>query len=398
MKKSQPWIYSPFADGVFILAVPFIVVAITLVFQDFFSEPDSMTVVSWALLVMGVDVSHVYSSLYRTYLDAETRERHGTFLFLLPFAVLVGCILLYSAGAMVFWRVMAYLAVFHFARQQYGFMRVYSRDENPPAWQRSIDALAIYTATFYPVADWHLAGQKNFNWFMKGDFYYLTDVGSRGVLFILYLVIIGTYVVKEGSLLWKSIAMRRRPGKGQLGNSIATTRMPTRLLNLPRNLLILGTFLSWYVGIVHFNSDIAFTAINVVSHGIPYMALVWFWGNKKSASAPTARRQIFQVRYVTLFVAFLLLLAYIEEGFWNVWVWHERDHSALFALFHRSLPELAVASPWLTLIVPLLSVPQITHYVIDGFIWKMRKDNFAWRDITLGSGQQAVVGQTKAFK
>jgi hypothetical protein len=59
MKKLQPWIYSPFADGVFILAVPFVVVAITLGFHDFFAEPDSMTVVSWAVLVMGVDVSHV---------------------------------------------------------------------------------------------------------------------------------------------------------------------------------------------------------------------------------------------------------------------------------------------------------------------------------------------------
>ena len=394
-QRSQPWIYSPFADGAFILAVPFVVVAVTLAFHDFFSEPDSMTVLSWAILVMGVDVSHVYSSLYRTYLDAETRERHAIFLFLLPFVVLIACILLYAAGAMVFWRVMAYLAVFHFARQQYGFMRVYARDEQNSAWQRRIDALAIYTATFYPILDWHLAGQKNFNWFMKGDFYYLTDVGFRGVLFVIYLAVIGAYVVKEASLLWKFIARYRQRNTGQLGKSIAANDLPKRTINIPRNLLIAGTFLSWYVGIVHFNSDIAFTAINVISHGIPYMALVWFWGNKKYA--PTASvgvglnlplRQdgrIFRLRYVTLFVGSLLILAYIEEGFWNAWVWHEKDHAGLFALFHASLTEIKPASPWLILIVPLLSVPQITHYVIDGFIWKMRKDNFAWRDITLGS-------------
>ena len=390
MKKLQPWIYSPFADGVFILAVPFVVVAITLGFHDFFAEPDSMTVISWAILVMGVDVSHVYSSLYRTYLDAETRERHGLFLFLLPFAVLIACILLYSAGAMVFWRVMAYLAVFHFARQQYGFMRVYSRNENASTWQRRIDALAIYTATLYPIADWHLAGQKNFNWFMKGDFYYLTDAGFQGVLFIIYVAIIGAYVMKEGTLLWKSIAMRRH----QLGNSIATSGVPMPLFNLPRNAIVAGTFLSWYVGIVHFNSDIAFTAINVMSHGIPYIALVWFWGNKKHAPMTpqnlTAVRpirssgRIFQLRFIAVFVAFLLLLAYLEEGFWNVWVWHEKDHAPFFALFHAALVEVSPGSPWLTLIVPVLSVPQITHYVIDGFIWKMRKDEFAWRDITLG--------------
>jgi hypothetical protein len=33
-------------------------------------------------------------------------------------------------------------------RQQYGFMREYSRNENQSATTRRIDALAIYTATF----------------------------------------------------------------------------------------------------------------------------------------------------------------------------------------------------------------------------------------------------------
>jgi hypothetical protein len=47
------------------------------------------------------------------------------------------------------------------------------------------------------------------------------------------------------------------------------------------------------------------------------------------------------------------------------------------------LVSVDAGSPWLKIIVPLLSVPQITHYVIDGFIWKMRKDQYNWRDITL---------------
>ncbi len=36
---------------------------------------------------------------------------------------------LYSLGSMVFWRVLAYLAVFHFIRQQYGFMMIYRRND-----------------------------------------------------------------------------------------------------------------------------------------------------------------------------------------------------------------------------------------------------------------------------
>ena len=234
---------------------------------------------------------------------------------------------------------------------------------------------------------------------MKGDFYYLPEVGFRGVLFIIYVLVIAAYIMKETALLWKSIAMHRRqlwknaateasglaqkngllPGSdSQLRNSIATSDMPKPAFNLPRNAIILGTFLSWYVGIVHFNSDIAFTAINVMSHGIPYMALVWMWGNKRYAFEPSARKHIFRLRYVALFVGLLLALAYIEEGFWNVWVWHEKDHAPFFTLFHMILTEIEAGSPWLTVIVPFLSVPQITHYVIDGFIWKMRNDTYGW--------------------
>ena len=415
----QPWIYSARVDGLFILAVPYAVVAVTLIFRDYFSEPDSMTVVSWAILVLGVDVSHVYSSLYRTYFDRETRERHGTFLFVLPFAVLITCLLVYSAGALIFWRVMAYLAVFHFARQQYGFMRVYSRYENPSAWMRRIDALAIYSATFYPIVDWHLAGQKNFNWFMKGDFYYLNAEGLRTLLFIGYLAVIAVYLVKEATLLWSSVASRRAtglwknagtlPGQ-QLGKSIAATPVPALAFNLPRNALIAGTFLSWYAGIVYFNSDIAFTAINVLSHGVPYMALVWMWGNKRThaerkitetqlgrPALAARRRSIFQTRYVALFVGSLLLLAYIEEGLWDVWVWHEKDHAPFFSVFHAALTGIRAGSPWLALLVPLLSVPQITHYIIDGYIWKMRNDAYGWRDITLGRDSKDL-SRRESFK
>jgi len=347
----QPFIHSPAVDGVFILGIPFFIVAIAFIFHAHFSLPDSMTVVTWAIFVLAIDVSHVYSTIYRTYADRETRNRHAAFLYMLPFAVLIICMALYAQGALVFWRVMAYLAVFHFARQQYGFMRVYSRDEKPSIWGRRIDALAIYSATFFPVIDWHLRGQKNFNWFMKGDFIYAQSI-SAGLLSVLwgaYLIIMALYVARA---------------------------IHSRSLNLPKHLMIAGTALSWYVGIVFFNSDLAFTAINTASHGIPYVALVWIWGNKKRSA-----ERVFQPRYVALFLFVLFFFGYVEEGFWSAWVWHDNEHRDLFQIFHQIFGDLEVNSPLLKLIVPLLSVPQITHYIIDGFIWKIRDDKYAWSDI-----------------
>lgn len=362
----QAWIHSAFVDGVFIVGTPFFVAATALFFSAYFAQPDSMTFISWAILVMGVDVSHVYSTIYRTYLDRETMQRHGMFLLLLPFAVFIACIVLYSFGALMFWRVMAYLAVFHFVRQQYGFLRVYARHEKQNAWQRRIDAAAIYTATLYPIIDWHLAGQKNFHWFMKGDFLYWQQVGFRTAAFTAYLVVMAIYVAKEFHQLWKSKSH----------------------FNLPRNGILLGTLFSWYVGIVHFNSDLAFTAINVMSHGIPYIALVWIYGNKKQSQgradgAPLTL--LFKPRYVALFVISLLVLAYLEEGLWDAWVWHNDEHHALFGPFHAVLGGAGPDSAWLKLLVPLLSVPQITHYVIDGFIWKIRRDKYGWSETVLST-------------
>ena len=64
-------------------------------------------------------------------------------------------------------------------------------------------------------------------------------------------------------------------------------------------------------------------------------------------------------------LAVVWLLAYLEELLWDRGVWHERAwlFGAGWSLeAHRS---------WY---VPLLALPQWTHYVLDGFIWR-RKSN-----------------------
>ena len=69
----------------------------------------------------------------------------------------------------------------------------------------------------------------------------------------------------------------------------------------------------------------------------------------------------------------LLLFAYFEEGLWDGFVW--RDHQGLFP-WTQQFPFLQ-DEHLLALIVPLLTLPQVTHYVIDGFIWRVRKPQSA---------------------
>ncbi|WP_254244085.1 hypothetical protein [Hymenobacter sp. BRD128] len=136
----------------------------------------------------------------------------------------------------------------------------------------------------------------------------------------------------------------------------------TRRFNLPRNLLLAGTAASWYAGIVLYNGDLAFTLLNVVAHGVPYLALVW-----SSRPAGAGGRGWWAGRYgLALFLGVIVLFAFLEEGLWDGLVW--REHGAVFGWFQQ-LP--AVAAPGvLRWLVPLLALPQSTHYVLDGFIWR----------------------------
>ena len=67
----------------------------------------------------------------------------------------------------------------------------------------------------------------------------------------------------------------------------------------------------------------------------------------------------------------LIFLAFFEEWIWDVFVW--REHSTVFGVWNRFVS--LEASAGLSLLVPLLAVPQATHYVLDAFIWKLNSNN-----------------------
>jgi len=239
-----------------------------------------------------------------------------------------------------FWSVLAYIAVFHFIRQQYGFMRLYSRNETKNKVKLLFDKIVIYNATVFPMLFWFLNPDRNFNWFVSNEFFQSNQPQITNILFICFLLIFITYVVL---LVYNFIK--------------------TKQLNIPKNLLILGTYISWYLGIVHYNNELIFTVFNVVSHGIPYMALVYFReikpDKKESFYLP-----FFQTKYlVVVFLLILLGLAFLEELIWELTVWEE----------HFQLTEFYISDNLHFIWIPLLTLPQLTHYVLDGYIWKSKK-------------------------
>jgi hypothetical protein len=344
----QPWIGPAWFDLLFLQLPPFLALLAVALLPPSLRDGSEVPLAAWVAVVLLVDVAHVYSTLFRTYFNRQRLNRQRGLYLLVPLCCYVAGVALYSAGALTFWRVLAYVAVYHFIRQQYGFFRLYGRKEVVPAWSRRLDAVAVYAATLYPLLHWHLSPGRHFSWFMEGDFLQWQAPWLKQGAGLVYLGILLAYVVKEGWLWW-----RGHP------------------FNLPKNGILAGTALSWYFGIVYFNGDLAFTMLNVLSHGIPYMALVWLTARREGRQPETGRAgRLLARRFgLALFIGLIVVLAFVEEGFWDRWVWHERP--GFFSWF-ESLPG-SDAGGWLVWLVPLLSLPQTTHYVLDGFIWR-RKD------------------------
>lgn len=359
----QPWIRNARADSGFILLPPFLAVAVALLIPFLAPEQEDVTLPAWIILVVCIDVAHVYSTLYRTYADATMRRRHSALLVAAPLLAWVAGMLLCFFSYAWFWRVMAYLALFHFIRQQYGFMRIYSRKETGSAPRRRLDAAAIYLAALFPVVYWHFRPGRRFHWFMEGDFFQWDSLAVIVVAGVLYGVVQLLYLAGE-----------------------LYTWYRTGYLNLPKNLVWLGTLLSWSIGIILLNGDLTFTLTNVVTHGIPYMALVWMTGNAGMRRQPMrpALRYVFSLKGLWMFIGLLLVLAYLEEGLWDGLVWREAGHETLFAGWHI-LPQLSSREA-LYVLVPLLSMPQVTHYILDAYIWKMRKGDTSWKEQLLSRG------------
>jgi hypothetical protein len=369
--KKQPWIYSAGVDGFFILAPALAVTAAILCLRHSIARLDAIPPWLWAALIVGVDVAHVYSTLFRTYADKEEFRARQTLYTLVPLACWVVGTLLYSVDSLWFWRAIAYLAVFHFMRQQYGFMMIYGRRERDHrAGFRLLDKAAIYMATLYPLIYWHTHLPRHFDWFIEGDFVAVHAPWLNDLSLALYALIMVAYVAKE---CWLAVAARS--------------------VNIPRNALLLGTAVSWWVGIIAFDNDLAFTAANVLAHGIPYMALIWMYGRNLGARDPEKKllggiafRRFFSLRFLPLFLGLLVLLAYLEEGLWDGMIWN--DHKTLFAPFHvLSTVDGKSTLAWL---VPLLALPQTTHYALDAFIWRLKSGGAEWKRVLFYRSEQTA--------
>ena len=332
----QPWIHSRFVDSIWIIGPPYFTLALVFLFYDSLVDlSNSYNFLTWIILVVFIDVAHVYSSLFKTYFVKEEFEKHRTRYLLVPFLGFVAGVLIHSNGSILFWSILALIAIFHFVRQQYGIMRIYDRFEKRKPL-KILDALAIYSATIYPMFYW-LYTPRKFNWFLEGEFDWLQNLPN--ILPFLTIVYLSILFLWFAVTIWKIVIEKSA--------------------NIPKIFFVFGTFLSWYFGIIYFNNDLIFTMLNVISHGVPYVGLIYIKEIELNKN-PTNFLTFFKRRSgLLVFLVILMGFAFTEEFFWEILIW--QDHFD----FDFSVPGYLQ-----NIIVPLLVTPQLSHYILDGFIWR----------------------------
>jgi len=329
----------------------------------------SLPIWLWVVIVLGIDVSHVWSTIFRTYLDREEFGHYRKLLVGLPFLLFPLLFGLAWFSEFWFWRVLAYVALFHFIKQQYGFLAIYKARAGDFGIKKLFsDKAVIYCSMLYPVLYWHFSGDRSFNWFIPNDFVLLPQAFRQalpiglGELFalsnFLYWLLMAAWLLEE---CWLSAKQKKPWAWGKV-------------------LWLLTTAGNWYIGIVAFNSDIAFTLTNVVAHGIPYLALIHFYQGKKAAVRKKATWRAAPQLFLVL--GTVLLLAFGEEYLWDMLL--NREKQSFFERLFRYPVEVLRTPLAQSLALAALSMPQVWHYVIDGFIWKSSPQNAHVKQVLMG--------------
>jgi len=297
----------------------------------------------WIVCVLALDVAHVWSTIYRVYLDGEELRRHPLLYVAAPLCCYAVGVLLHAMDGAYFWTALAYLAVFHFVRQQVGWVRLYARREGASELDLRLDVLTTYAVTAWPIVWWHAHLPRAFAWLIEGDFVTGLSSSIAEATFPVYVGLIALWTLRQA---WRFRSSSSRPSPGKL-------------------LVVVTTTATWLVGIVLLDGDFAFTVTNVIVHAVPYFVLTNRYARVRAQKRPSSVLARVVRAGPLVFVGLVIALAFVEELFWDRLVWHERSW-----LFGASAP---LATTALALVVPLLALPQATHYVLDGFVWRARR-------------------------
>jgi len=168
-------------DGIFFFG-PFVFMAVfTVMLHAFFPEllaGGTENLWWFVILVLFLDVGHVYGSLYRSYFNLEEFSKRKILYIFVPIATvfLAAVLVWYDPTVRTLLVLLAWIAAWHFIRQQVGFALLYgSRDQSHSKDEarvsRGFDKVIVWSVTGFPLLYWMTRqSTMNFSWFIENEF------------------------------------------------------------------------------------------------------------------------------------------------------------------------------------------------------------------------------------
>ena len=339
----RKWLVSKIWD-VSIFAGPLLIAIVFSYYWWQYGSTAKAPLWTFLFLIVAFDVAHVWATAYRTYLDPnEIRRRPSLYLGILGPTFLISA-MLHIYDPIIFWTVIAYIALWHFVRQPYGFIVIYKfLHKETNALDFHLDRISVYIGALAPILAWHASPDRRFDWFGHGEQFLIKLPESLKVyIAVIYFGFASIYCLRQFYLLFV--------GK----------------FNLGKQLVMSITWITWAVGISVSNPLISAAFINLF-HGIPFLAVTWLYGNSKYKQGFLGK--IFRTKNLALFLLLIFIPAFIEEGLWDAIFWHE--YSFIFPVLLSDSTDTYL----LSICCALLIMPQLIHYILDAFIWKMDSSN-----------------------
>jgi hypothetical protein len=290
------------------------------------SPPFHFLLLGWLL----VDGSHVYSTLLVSYTDKDIWERLKPLMIGVPiFLVVTAFAFRYSGSPELFIYFLAYLAMIHFIRQEFGWMKIATRfDPAAPAWLQHLDKTTSYAMTILPMLWFTRESQKGF-WYQSGDLIAIPD-GIATFALNSYFPLITLFLA---------------------ANFYHSYR--TKTINISKYLVFINTFFGWYMAKVYVQNIYLAIWLMIFHHGLPYYFIVF--KTERVTKKISFFEKLGKLKYPVLYLLCVGIFYLFLYGHSNPYAAHLKKNEFLKALLYG-----------------ISVMPQMTHFILDGFIWKQK--------------------------
>jgi hypothetical protein len=329
---AKPWMVSPAFDLTFFIATSLAVLVPWIAVTRYQVQPVAVL----TAVAIASNGPHLVSTWTRIYFDGNERWKRPVVYWVVPIAITIAVTVMTLRGGSslhALRTILFYWAVWHFAQQNWGILRIYQRKageaELPIA---TLERVILWLGALWPMS-------------------IRLDVGPMRVF--------GSPVAHPEVTPALSNALAAALVVAALAYAAIRIRQIVRgqRIDIMRPLFLGASCLAFYVPFVLIKNGTAAFATAALWHGLQYVAIVWFFNRNrwKAGVDPKARvvSWISQPGRTWLYAAFLLAVAGVTYG--------------LLVIGSKLALDMET---WSTFVWTSLT---FSHYWVDGFIWKLRK-------------------------